>query len=126
METNIQQSMIIISSLWGNSKTFTLMPARSECPYNEAIYDPDLQTLAIISKEKKETFKVVDRLDDNGDPVPAKKPTTDRTNKTERKLLETYYEYYIKDKEEIKAFVKMFAINAGNFNVDQYLMRQAA
>jgi hypothetical protein len=39
----------------------------------------------------------------------------------ERKTLETYYEYYLDNPEEIKAFINMIAFNSDTFDVDQYL-----
>ncbi|HEY4062312.1 MAG TPA: hypothetical protein VGM30_10450 [Puia sp.] len=122
----IEKSMLLITSAWGNAKTFKLIPVTKECPFNEAIYDPDVRVLAIISKEKKESFKRLDKLDDNGDSIPLKNPKPGKPYKEERKVLETFYEYYIKDTEEIKQFIDSFALNSDHFNTDEYLIKQAA
>ena len=40
------------------------------------------------------------------------------------KNLNTFYEYYIETADEIKAFVKMFAVNQ-EFDIEQYLTAEA-
>lgn len=53
------------------------------------------------------------KLDDNGDVVPRKvKSEGSKPYKEDRRTIETFQEYYIHDKEEIKFFVDLFAINA--------------
>jgi hypothetical protein len=112
MTTN-QPSMLIVSSEWNDKKTFRLIAITNNCPFNEVIYDPEIKTLAIISKEKKQSFQMLPKLDPNGDLTMIKRPTpSGRKLAEERKVVETYYEYYITNEEEIKAFVTMFAINA--------------
>ena len=39
----------------------------------------------------------------------------------ERKLLETFYEYYVEDKNEVESFIKMFAVNADSFDFKKYI-----
>ena len=48
----MNNSMMIITSSWGQQKTFKMIPMTLECPYNEAIYDPQAGVLALISKEQ--------------------------------------------------------------------------
>lgn len=116
MTNSIQGSMLIVSSDWNDKPTFRMMAITNDCPYNEVIYDPEIKTLAIISKEKKQSFQMLPKLDPNGDLTPIKRPTpSGRKLAEERKVVETYYEYYITKEEEIKAFVSLFAINAETF-----------
>jgi hypothetical protein len=110
-------SMLIIKSDWGGKPTFRMIPANKECPYVECIFDPESKVLAVISSTKKNIMHMMTKIDDNGDPV-KRKIVAPGVNpyKEERKTIETFQEYYITDSEEIKEFVKMFAINADYFN----------
>lgn len=88
----------------------------NDCPYNEVIYDPEIKTLAIISKEKKQSFQMLPKLDLNGEITMIKRALpTGRKFAEERKVVETYYEYYITKEEEIKAFVSLLAVNAETY-----------
>ena len=64
--------MMLVSGNWGPYKTFKMIPVSTECPYIEAIFDPSSKILAVISKEKKPTYHMVPKLDDNGDQIPMK------------------------------------------------------
>jgi hypothetical protein len=123
---DIAKSMLLITSPWGEEDTFKLIPIIKECPYNEVIYDVKDKVLVIISKEKKGVFRNLSKLDENGDPMPLKRPKEGKFYKEERKLLEFFYEYYIRDKEEIKNFIQTFAFNTQSFNTDRYLIKEAA
>lgn len=108
----IEPSMMIIKSDWGGKPTFKLIPINKECPYVEAIFDPESKILAVIGNTKKNLFHMMTKLDDNGDPV--KRKTFGPGNnpyKEERKTVETFQEYYISDTEEVKTFIKLFAVN---------------
>ncbi len=119
----MKQTMMLIQSAWDKKKTFKLISIDKDCPYNEGIYDPDTKVLAVISKEKKDTFQMVPKFDDKGDVVYVKsKPRPDgKTYAEERRILETYYEYYIESPEEIKDLIKMFCVNSDTFDYDKYL-----
>lgn len=115
--------MLLITSSWGSKKTFKMIPASSNSVYNEAIFDLDSKVLALISKEKKDSLHMLPKLNEFGDPEIMKigKRANGKEFKEERKNLETYYEYYIEDLNEIKYFIDKVAINAGDFNFNQYL-----
>lgn len=114
-------SMMAVSSIWGNNKTFRLIPLDSNCPYNECIYDPQSKILVIISKNFKETYHMIPTLDDNGDEVPAKKPRANgKPIKEERRLIETYQEYYIILNEEIYSFLDNVCVNK-NYDFKQFV-----
>jgi hypothetical protein len=111
-----EKSMMLITSSWNEKPSFRLIPVETSCPYNEVIFDTELKALAIVSKEKKETFQFLPKLDSNGDLTPLRKPGANgRKFAEERKLLETYYEYFITDAVEITAFIERFAFNADSF-----------
>ena len=119
----MNKSMMLVTGSWGNNKTFKLIPVSPECPYNEAIFDRDSKVLALIGKEKKQSMHMIAKLDDNGDVKRMKIGRRDngKDYAEERKTLETYYEYYIENPEEIVSVVNLFAINADTFDFNQYM-----
>jgi hypothetical protein len=119
----MEKTMLLITSSWGSKKTFKMIPASSDSVYNEAIFDLDGKVLALISKEKKDSLHMLPKLNEFGDPEMMKigKRANGKEFKEERKNLETYYEYYIEDINEIKYFIERVAINASDFNFNQYL-----
>lgn len=111
--------MLLISSTWGSAKTFKLIPTAIESPYNEAIFDPETKVLAIVGKEKKQIFHLMPKLDEKGNVMMLSIKNGKREMRDngkdyyeQRQIIETYYEYFIEDKEEIISFVNAFAINA--------------
>lgn len=117
---------MLVTSSWGNDKTFKLLPITPECPYNECIFDVSTKVLAIIGKEKKESFHMLPKLSDEGDVQYMKigKRNNGKDYKEERKMLETFYEYYIEHPQEIIDFLNMFAVNADSFDYTQYLEKK--
>ena len=115
--------MMLVTGSWGNAKTFKMIPVTPECPYNEAIFDRDSKVLALIGKEKKQSMHMVAKLDDNGDVKRMKigRREGGKDYAEERKTLETYYEYYIENPDEVKSVVGMLAINADSFDYVQYM-----
>jgi hypothetical protein len=96
----------------------------NDCPYQECIYDPESKTLAVISKQPKQTYSMVIKVDDNGDPIflkGDKKRSNGKNYKEERRLLDTYQEYYISDYGEIVQFIQRFADNSGSFDYLKYM-----
>ena len=119
----MNNSMMLITSTWGSSKTFKMIPVNKDCPFNECIFDLDAKVLAVIGKDGKDTMHMVAKLNEWGDPVTMKigKRQNGKDYAEERKTLNTFYEYYIEETSEIAEFVKMFAVNNKSFDVDQYL-----
>ena len=104
---NNMKTMILVTSSWNKRRTFKMIPTDKDCPYNECIFDLDNKVLAIISKEYKQNFHMIPELDMGGMPV---------KNTEERVKLDTYYEYFIEDKDEIVNFIKEIALNSSNYN----------
>jgi hypothetical protein len=118
-----EKSMMLITSSWNEKPSFRMIPVETSCPYNEVIYDTELKALAIVSKEKKDTFQFLPKLDQNGDLVPLRKPGANgRRFAEERKLVETYYEYFVTDAAEVEAFIQRFALNAEKFDYKALLV----
>lgn len=112
----MQKTMMLVSSTWGEHKTFKLIPVSADAPYNEVIFDVDNKVLAVISKEKKQTFHMMPKLDDTGSVIPLKnKRTGNKDYAEERRVLETFYEYFIEELPEITEFINLFALNADSF-----------
>tara|TARA_R100000657_G_C4612171_1_gene64830 strand:- start:206 stop:619 length:414 start_codon:yes stop_codon:yes gene_type:complete len=121
--SEIGKNMMIISSPFRNAESFALVPVTSDTPYVEAMFDPASGILAVISKVSKQSFHMVPRLDDNGQPQRLKVPnkTTGKTVKEQRVSMETFSEFYITNKEEIKNFINIFAINADSYDFAKYV-----
>jgi hypothetical protein len=119
----MEKTMMLITSTWGPSKTFKMMPISVESPYNEVIFDPDSKVLAVIGKEKKESMHMVAKLNEWGDPQTMKigKRSNGKDYAEERKTLEAFYEYYIEDAKEITEFIKSVAVNADVFDYTSVL-----
>lgn len=119
--------MMLITSTWGTKKTFRLIPITQDSVYNEAIFDLDNKVLALISKDKKQTMHMLPKLNEFGDVQYLKigKRANGKEFSEERKLVETFYEYYIENVDEVREFVKLFAINASDFDFDQYINAKA-
>ena len=122
----MNKSMLLVTSTWGSKKTFKLIPASLDCPYNEGIFDADNKVLAVISKEKKESLHMLAKLNEFGDPQTMKigRRANGKDYAEERKTLETFYEYYVENVSEVENFIKMFAINADSFDYSQYFVEE--
>ena len=122
-KTQIGQNMMLISSVFRNVKSFSLMPVNDDCPYVEAMFDPSSGILAVITKIRKQSFHMMPRLDDSGQPQRLKVPNkeTGKVHKEQRMSIETFSEVYIVEKEEIKNFINLFAVNATSFDYDEFI-----
>lgn len=116
-------SMILVSSLWREIPTFKMIPTSKDCPYNECIYDPQEGILAIVSKEKKETYHLLPKLTETGDILMVKnnhKRADGKPYAEQRVLMDTYYEYFIRNRSEIEDIIRLFAANADVFDYAKY------
>ena len=122
-KNQIGQNMMLISSVFRNVKSFSLMPVNDDCPYVEAMFDPSSGILAVITKIRKQSFHMMPRLDDSGQPQRLKVPNKEagKVHKEQRMSIETFSEVYIVEKEEIKNFIGLFAINVASFDYDQFI-----
>ena len=123
MATNLGNNMMLVNSVFRGARSFSLIPVSNDSPYVEAMFDPASSILAIIGKERKESFHMMPRLDDNGQPQKLKVPNnaTGKTVKEQRVSLNTFQEYYINDKADIETFIELFAINASSFDYKEFL-----
>jgi len=118
--------MQVIKSTWNGRETFKLIPLESTCVYNEGIFDLDNKVLALIGKERKQSMHMVPKLNEFGDLCRLKigKRDNGKDYSEERKTVETFYEYYLENAEDIKAFLELVAVTP--VNVDQYLNASSA
>lgn len=123
MANNLGNNMMLVNSVFRNARSFSLIPVSVDSPYVEAMFDPSSGILAVIGRERKESFHMMPRLDDNGQPQRLKVPnkTTGKTVKEQRVSLNTFQEYYINDKSDIETFIELFAVNASSFNYKEFL-----
>lgn len=119
-------TMAIVSGTWGPMDTFKLIPVTKECPYLECIYNPQAKVLAVIGTHKKETFHMVPKLDDNGDPVKVKGQPRESKNpvREQRVKMETYSEYYVMGEEEVENFLKRVTVNHEEFEYTEILTKE--
>ena len=71
----------------------------------------------------KQSYHMVAKLDDTGQPERLKTPNqqTGKTHKEERRLVDTFSEFYLQDKNDIELFINMFAVNAEQFDYNSFL-----
>tara|TARA_R110001592_G_scaffold45643_3_gene145855 strand:- start:14593 stop:15012 length:420 start_codon:yes stop_codon:yes gene_type:complete len=124
MNKQIGQNMMLVNSTFRNAKSFTLIPVSLDSPYTEAMFDPTSGILAVISKVMKQSYHMVPKLDDDGQPQRLKQPNaqTGKTHKEERRLVDTFSEFYLTDRADIETFIHMFAINAEHFSVEEFFV----
>lgn len=120
--------MMLVTGAWGNKPTFRMIPVAIDSPYNEAIYDLEQKVLALIGKDKKQSMHMVPKLDDFGELKMMKigKRANGKEYAEERKTLDTYYEYYLDNADDITEVIKLLAINADTFDFTQYLKQDPA
>ena len=115
MENLSFKNMLVISSDWNESTTFRMIAISQDCPYNEVIYDVDQKQLAIICKDSKDKPTMLPKLDNTGRPKiltgKNQEGASVQFQAAERIVMNTYYEYYISDANDIRTFVNLFAIN---------------
>lgn len=120
-----QHTMTLISSEWNGHNTFRLIPVSNDSPYVECIYDVTSGLFVIIGKVTKTTLHMLPKLDDNGDPMgtAALRPNG-RNVKEERVSSETFQEYYLDNKLDIKDLVIYLGINAKEFDFEPILNQE--
>ena len=122
--SKIGQNMMLVGSSFRNAKSFTMIPVSNDSPYTEAMFDPTSGILAVISKVMKQSYHMVPKLDDDGQPMRLKTPNkqTGKTHKEERRLVDTFSEFYLSDKKDIEDFINIFAINASSYDYQQFFV----
>lgn len=116
------KKMLLVTSNWQEQKSFRLLPLTIDSPYSEGIYDPGSKVLVLMSTLKKESFHMMPKLDENGDPTATKQPRpSGKRYKEQRQTVETFTEFYVTEKSEITNLINMIAVNSDVFDFAQYL-----
>ena len=117
---DIGKNMILINAadIGSMQRSFKMIPANKDCPYVECIYSMKDGFLAVITKNMKQSYHMVPKLDDNGDTIPVRGKTrpSKKDYKEERRLVDTFSEFYLLTPEEINGFIESFAVNAKTFD----------
>jgi hypothetical protein len=119
-----EKTMMLYTTATNGEKTFGMIPLNTSCPFNEAIYMPKLEALAVLSKSTRDTFTFLDRLDENGETqssVVKTKEGAKQVEKKQRVQIASPWEYFIHEKMEIRDFIKTFAINADEYDYNSYM-----
>jgi hypothetical protein len=79
--------------------------------------------LAIIGKSSKESLHMLPKLTEQGDVQFLKlgKRGNGKDYAEERKILDTFYEYYIEDAKEIEEFINLFGANTDAFDIKPFV-----
>lgn len=122
MKSSYGNNMMLFTSFWDQHETFRLLPLTEDCPFTEVIYNRSVSILVVISKNKKNNFQYVAKLDPNGEPIRTTKPKANgKAYQEQRVLVELLQEYYITEKAEQIEFIKSFAVNATTFDFEKFL-----
>lgn len=121
-----QKTMMMFSADWRGERTFRLMPVSKDCPFNEALYDPVNKMLAIIGVNYIPKLQMIPKLDGRGevsrfetiDPEDETKKKKVLKLKQERVAVDTYYEYYIDQANDIREFITTHAINPTHTSIN--------
>jgi hypothetical protein len=118
----MEKTMMLYTTATNGEKTFSLMPLHESCPFNEAIYMPKLEALAVLGKSTRDTFTMIERLDENGNPTgqTGKGSELDKP-KMQRVQMSTPWEYFLHEKSEIRDFIFTNAVNAETFEFQKYM-----
>jgi hypothetical protein len=100
-----------------------MIPTLSDCPFNEVLFDPNSKILAVVSKEKKQAYRLVPKLNDKGRPVIVTEKGVP-VEVQERKLMDNFYEYYLENLDDVQRFIEMFAINSESFDWKEYFKEE--
>jgi len=113
--------MRLIHTMWNSKPTFRMIHVSNDSPYIEAIFDPQLNQMVLITKEKRNSYHMVPKLNDDGALIPRSKPIKGETaHKEERRLIETFVEHYLIKIDDISAVVEKFAENSDTFDYKAY------
>jgi len=106
------QNMLAYTTDWYGHKTFRLMPITNDCPFVEAIYDPSTKVLAIIGKTTVEKPVMLPKLNDKGENILVKNSNPAQPRYVEeRRILNTFTEYYMDNMGDITAYIERFVVN---------------
>lgn len=115
------KNMMLVTTYWGQDKTFKMMPVTQDAPYMEVIYDTNTDLLVAITTNMKENLQKVPRIDDDGEIIKTKKPKANGKPYREKQvLMKIPQEFYFAEREEAIEFIEKFAVNAETFDYKKF------
>lgn len=115
--------MMILHSSWMGLPNFSLVPVTLDCPFVEALFEPSSRNLVVFSKSVQTKFRMLPKVNENGDTITPKHP---RPNKEkvceERKQMESFVEHYISEPADIRAFIAAFVVNPTAVDFEKFLV----
>lgn len=116
--------MLFIDAVWTDATpTFSLIPLENNCPYIEGIFEPKKKALVLLTTHREDTFQMLPRLDDAGEPLirkDIKKDEPKNPYKQQRVQMNTYHEIAIRSKEDIILFLKEMTINYNEERINKF------
>jgi hypothetical protein len=124
-----EHTMYAVTGIWNEEETFKLIPFSKDAVFIEVIFDPTQQILVLISKDKKSQYHLVEKLDDDGNPILRKSAVKNLHQintipyKKERRLIDTFVENYVYPIHEIEELVSKLIWNQ-DFDFKKYFKPQ--
>lgn len=124
MPTN-SKNMTLITTYWGENKTFKMIPTDKDCPYLEVLFDVATKMLVVFSKEQVEKMQMITKLDPDGEPIKKKKLSNDGYPFQRRQVsMKTSQEYFLIEEKEIIDFIERFADNKDEFDYKSFIQHK--
>jgi len=122
--TNLGKNMLLTDGIWTDgTPTFVLISLTNDSPFIEAIFEPAKKALILLTKEKEDTFHMLPKLDESGEPLirrDIKEGDKKNPYRQERVQMHTYHETVIRNKEDIMLFVEVMAINDDKSRIEKF------
>lgn len=93
--------------------TYCLLPISGEAVFVDGLYYPDEKFLLLLSKDTRDRFQMVPRINDFGDVVYEK--GKEGKMRQDRLMMNSNYEYYIHESQNIRWFAENYVTNATEF-----------
>lgn len=96
-----------------NKESFCLLPLNEQTVFVDGMYYPEQKFVLLLTRAVKERFQMIPKVDDFGMAVTEK--SANRREKQDRIRMDTNYEHYMSNIEDIKWFADKFIENGTNF-----------
>lgn len=110
--------MIKVAEMENGKENFKLIPTTIDCPYLEVRFNLEKKVLTIIAKEKYEDFRIIPKLNDDGNLTASK--THESKYKHERLRMNSFYDYSITVRSDIERFVNL--VTGLDNDLDKYFI----
>jgi len=93
-------------------ESYALLPLCNEAVFSDGMYYTEQKFLLLLTKEVKERFQMVPQVNNFGHVIVDKDSKKERV---ERVKIETNYEHYLHNIDDIKWFISEHVVNAEEF-----------